>query len=243
MPPTQPAEIAPPRPISPAKLAANRKNALKSTGPRTTAGKQRAQQNARQSTGPRTPAGKRRASLNALKHGLRARNPGDDPFLPQGDAPEFRRMHDQFMAALRPQTPLQHALLPQIVTLAWKLRHLPAAQNLLFQFERRHVAGRARLFAPDIVARRFSDDPNNAFIRLNRYERSIENALFRLLKSFKDVPNLDLRTPLASDERTEPNAPQNALDALKSRISLEIQNAVLPNEPNPPKNRSLKGEF
>jgi hypothetical protein len=75
--------------ISAKKLAANRANALKSTGPRTAEGKQRvalngrkgagpkspqgklrSAQNARRSTGPRTRAGKKRAAYNALRHGL-----------------------------------------------------------------------------------------------------------------------------------------------------------------------------
>jgi len=56
--------------ISAAKLAANRANAQKSTGPRTAAGKLRAAQNARKSTGPITPAGKKRSGQNARRHGL-----------------------------------------------------------------------------------------------------------------------------------------------------------------------------
>jgi hypothetical protein len=75
--------------ISAAKLAANRANAQRSTGPRTWSGKLRsaqngqkskgprtppgklrAAQNAQRSTGPRTSAGKRRAAQNARRHGL-----------------------------------------------------------------------------------------------------------------------------------------------------------------------------
>jgi len=75
--------------MSAARLAANRANARKSTGPRTAAGKLRsaqnsrnskgprtlsgklrAAQNARQSTGPTTAAGKKRSAQNARRHGL-----------------------------------------------------------------------------------------------------------------------------------------------------------------------------
>jgi hypothetical protein len=74
---------------SAAKLAANRANAQRSTGPRTPQGKLRSAQNLRNSTGPRTPegrlqsaqnarkstgprtaAGKARAAQNARRHGL-----------------------------------------------------------------------------------------------------------------------------------------------------------------------------
>jgi hypothetical protein len=56
--------------MSAARLAANRANAQKSTGPRTAAGKLRAVQNARKSTGPTTAAGKKRSAQNARRHGL-----------------------------------------------------------------------------------------------------------------------------------------------------------------------------
>ena len=55
---------------SAARLAANRANAQKSTGPRTPAGKLRSAQNPQRSTGPRTAAGKARAAQNARRHGL-----------------------------------------------------------------------------------------------------------------------------------------------------------------------------
>jgi hypothetical protein len=75
--------------MSAARLAANRANAQKSTGPRTAAGKLRAAQNGgnskgprtlsgklraaqnvRHSTGPTTAAGKKRSAQNARRHGL-----------------------------------------------------------------------------------------------------------------------------------------------------------------------------
>jgi hypothetical protein len=56
--------------MSAVRLAANRANARKSTGPRTAAGKLRAAQNARKSTGPTTAAGKKRSAQNARRHGL-----------------------------------------------------------------------------------------------------------------------------------------------------------------------------
>jgi len=64
--------------ISAARLAANRANAQKSTGPRTAAGKLRSAQNPKKSTGPRSAAGKQRSARNARRHGLASpwREPG-----------------------------------------------------------------------------------------------------------------------------------------------------------------------
>src|SRR4051794_5820630 len=65
--------------ISPARLAANRANAQKSTGPRTVAGKQRAARKGDKNVGPTTPTGKKRSAQNARRHGLTlplSRDPG-----------------------------------------------------------------------------------------------------------------------------------------------------------------------
>jgi hypothetical protein len=62
---------------SAARIAANRRNALASTGPRTSAGKARSAQNAQASTGPRTPAGKAVSAQNARRHGLTLAAAGD----------------------------------------------------------------------------------------------------------------------------------------------------------------------
>jgi hypothetical protein len=56
--------------ITAARVAANRANARKSTGPRTAAGKLASARNSLKSTGPKTAAGKARSARNALRHGL-----------------------------------------------------------------------------------------------------------------------------------------------------------------------------
>src|ERR1051325_9429588 len=90
----QPAEPQEPPPLSPQRLAANRANALLSTG-------------------PRTSAGQAPSSQPALPHGLRARlDPG--PLVPQNEQPDFRD-------ALCPQSPLEDLLVERIALLGWKL--------------------------------------------------------------------------------------------------------------------------
>jgi hypothetical protein len=222
--------------ISPAKLAANRRNALKSTGPRTAAGKRISSRNTLKATGPRTAAGKQRVSLNALKHGLRARNPYDDMLLPQVLAPAFEDFRRQLKSTLAPRTALQHTLFPQIVNVAWKLRDLPAAQNLLFQFEREHIPGHAHIFAPELIARRCSDDPNNGFLLLNRYERSIENAFIRLLKSFQNACDLERRQERRFNQQTEPKSCKNPSPVSEPAISADQAITRISQQTEPTKN-------
>ncbi len=88
--------------------------------------KQRAanRRNARRSTGPRTVAGKRRARWNALKHGLLAA----EAVIPAGDGRERRQqlelLHGQLRRDLRPANALEEMLVEKIAVCYWRLRRL-----------------------------------------------------------------------------------------------------------------------
>ncbi|MGA2739446.1 MAG: hypothetical protein ABSG65_18645 [Bryobacteraceae bacterium] len=81
-------------------IAANRRNALKSTG-------------------PRTPRGKAFTRLNALRHGLRAA-----AGTPLGeDLKELTQIRNQFMMRCQPQTAEQVHFLEQMATSRWLWLH------------------------------------------------------------------------------------------------------------------------
>ncbi len=94
---------ATPKPVSRRRLAANRKNARKSTG-------------------PKTPEGKKRSSLNALKHGLLAR----EVVIKDGDgaerAEDFHAFLTDLVADLKPVGPVEETLVERIATCYWRLR-------------------------------------------------------------------------------------------------------------------------
>src|SRR5215470_15565257 len=86
---------------SEAKIAANRRNALKSTG-------------------PRTERGKERARLNALRHGMTAKQlvASDEDF---GD---FARFNAELRTALTPADAVEEQLVDGIVVSTWRLRRI-----------------------------------------------------------------------------------------------------------------------
>jgi hypothetical protein len=67
--------------------------------------------NAQRSTGPRTPEGKQRARLNALKHGLRA----EEFALPGEDQEELKRLTDEWVEYYEPRSPGERAVLDRCV--------------------------------------------------------------------------------------------------------------------------------
>jgi hypothetical protein len=81
--------------------------------------------NARKSTGPRTPQGKAIVSHNALKHGLTARH----DLINGEDRAEFDLYRDRLLAELAPATPMESILAERIVTLSWRLKRITRIQN------------------------------------------------------------------------------------------------------------------
>jgi len=86
-------------------IQANRRNALKSTG-------------------PKTPEGKAAVALNSLRHGLRARA----AVLPGQDREEFQRLCDQLEAEWRPSTRTEQFYAEQLAVSLWKLRRADSAE-------------------------------------------------------------------------------------------------------------------
>ncbi|UCF43801.1 MAG: hypothetical protein JSV99_02415 [Planctomycetota bacterium] len=156
--------------------------------------------NAKKSTGPRTPQGKATASQNALKHALFAQR----DVITSEDPADFDRLHHQLTAELAPVTPLESILAHRIVTLSWRLRRAARIQNQaidalhaqetsspfakltqsLFPKNHRQTPPAPSNSPPDLVLGRtavkdFSDA--RALDRLLMYERRIEHSLFKTL--------------------------------------------------------------
>ena len=108
------------------------------TSPRRVAANRR---NAQRSTGPRTAAGKRRASRNALKHGLCSPYACLDGECAATYATFVREVEEE----LQPRTPLQRSLIPHIANLMWRIDRLPQAQADMFTLELKRCAKRETL--------------------------------------------------------------------------------------------------
>jgi len=80
-------------------IEANRRNALKSTGPKTENGKQQSRR-------------------NALKHGLTA----ETVIEPLEDPEEYRAFEEAIVSEYAPQTPVEQELVHRLASLLWRLR-------------------------------------------------------------------------------------------------------------------------
>ncbi len=162
---------------------ANRRNALKSTGPKSTKGKYRSR-------------------LNALKHGLLAK----DIVLPSEDEQEFEGLRRALITELRPEGSLEEQIADRIVACLWRLRRVfPIEAGILrsrsLTMENNYAIEKADKQGHESVTkanlRREAQSPGAAFKfdavygdaigKLSRYETAIERSLFRALHLFEQL--------------------------------------------------------
>jgi hypothetical protein len=96
--------------LSPQKLDANRRNALKSTG-------------------PKTPQGRAVSKMNALKHGILSTQVLVRGFNIKESDREFFDLHERFRQEFNPVGTVEEMLVDQIVTTHWRLRRVLQAES------------------------------------------------------------------------------------------------------------------
>jgi hypothetical protein len=83
--------------------------------------------NAQRSTGPRTAEGKKKVSQNALKHGLTARS----VTTPDEDIQTYETFKGRLYEELDPQSVVEMALTEQIVNKLWRVMRIPRIEAQL----------------------------------------------------------------------------------------------------------------
>ena len=177
--------------------------------------------NALKSTGPKTPEGKAAVRLNALQHGLLSQ----EILLPGEDGEALRELGERLRAELQPVGGIENLLVDRITSLIWRLRRLARVEAGIFAWEhyeelaeraereaRGYESGAAEHLTELItnvgdeekheealsrarqvrsqqeeetitLGRTFARDAQrtNAFPKLSRYETTIERGLYKAL--------------------------------------------------------------
>jgi hypothetical protein len=155
--------------------------------------------NALRSTGPRTEAGKQRSSKNAVRHGLTA----ETVIEPLEDPEDYHAFEQAITSDYDAETAVERELVLRLASLLWRLRRSTLIETGLLQLEsdvfrqRTHATEMPEQGCtfetlqatgpPSEIARRFlrlSNLDNNVFERLGRYEtalwRQVRQTLFTL---------------------------------------------------------------
>ena len=178
--------------------------------------------NAQKSTGPKTPEGKAAVRLNALKHGLLSQ----EILLPGEDEEALTELDEHLRNELQPVGELESLFVDRIITAYWRLRRLGRVEAGIFAWQlygelRERAQREARAYTRNTLdylienqdttitdpqkrqealskaqemqskrdaetatlGRTFIRDANeaNAFSKLSRYETTIERSLYRAL--------------------------------------------------------------
>jgi hypothetical protein len=179
--------------------------------------------NAQKSTGPRTPEGKAVVSKNAVKHGLTARH----DLINGEDRAEFDLHRDRLLAELDPATPMESVLAERIVTLSWRLKRTTRIQSQtidalnapdtpspltkltqsLFPKTSDPSQPADSASTPDLTLGRMAiKDFANARVldRLLMYERRMEHSLYKTIFELQRLRLVrNLQHPDAADQATE----------------------------------------
>jgi hypothetical protein len=131
--------------------------------------------NAQKSTGPKTPAGKAVVRLNAIQHGLLSR----EVLLPDEDEATLVECGKRLRAHLQPVGELELLLVDRIVIAAWRLRRLIQVEVGIFEWERYDTFNAQELGLGLAFIR--TANHSDAFSKLSRYETTIERSLYRAL--------------------------------------------------------------
>jgi hypothetical protein len=195
-------------------INANRKNALKSTG-------------------PRTAEGKDVSSQNSIKHGLRAKR----NVIKTENQDEFVLFHEKMIADISPDGAMEEMLAERIVSLSWRLKRAEHFQNAVIDALIEHglhgassgfgwtsdnreratkeaAAGDVDVMLGIVINHDFAN--SKTLDMLLSYERRIESSLYRTIAELKKVRNA---------KKTENKTPDT-----KYRIQDTVNS--LSNEPN-----------
>jgi len=176
--------------------------------------------NAQKSTGPRTREGRAVVSQNAVKHGLLARQ----AVISSEKQADFDLYREHILSELAPESPMESMLAERIVTLSWRLKRTgriqaqtidamnagntssPLAkltQSLLFK-NREQSQTALSASAPHLTLGRLAiKDFSNARVldRLLMYERRIEHSLYKTILELQRLRLMrKLENPNGADE-------------------------------------------
>ena len=188
--------------------------------------------NARRSTGPKTPEGKAIVSRNAIRHGLTSTRA---IALPEENLEEFNDLLESFSAQFQPQSPFERSLVLQMAVADWRMRRAVRLETgiLAYRLDEMRAERDIPLSKPDPASsradRKFDEDTRllgELFSRncegypqltLLRYENSARRAYYNALRELRLVqshrrdqtnpipPSAPPREPLASP--SAPSAP------------------------------------
>jgi hypothetical protein len=151
--------------------------------------------NAQKSTGPKTEAGKTKAKFNALKHGMTA----EVAVLPHEDEHSYEELRRATIESYQPANGAELMLAELIAVNYWRLLRARRVETATFDlhiraYKNRHGVSTAPSLDDDCgIATAFAD-PHNALANIDRYQNTVERAYLRAVDTLRKTQNARIRS-------------------------------------------------
>jgi hypothetical protein len=143
--------------------------------------------NSQHSTGPRTTAGKERSSRNALRHGLT----GHVVVLPAEDRTAYQRHVQRFVAEFQPKGALEEQLVQSLADTTWRLNRVPAVETNFLTLGIEDHLDTIRTNHPEaadaLAMARALHTQSRTLANLSIYEQRIARFFDRTLKQIREI--------------------------------------------------------
>jgi hypothetical protein len=141
--------------------------------------------NAQKSTGPKTCQGKSVSRLNARRDGFT----GQVIILSAEDRPHFEQFHAKLLAGLHPETALEKSLAHAIAWDTWRLNHLRAVEMNLYALASENPGATAAdpRVQPAVADADTFSKYSDRFIRLSLYEQRLNRGLHKNLAALRNL--------------------------------------------------------
>jgi hypothetical protein len=135
------------------------------------------QKNAQKSTGPVSIQGRAVVAQNAVKHGILS----SQVLINQEEREVYEDFRESILQNLFPRGNLESFLADRVISTAWRLRRIVHVETLIFEKEK------SDYFNDYSYREVFSGSLSASMVVLSRYERSLENSLYRALKELRTL--------------------------------------------------------
>ncbi|MEL6827812.1 MAG: hypothetical protein AAFN91_16310 [Pseudomonadota bacterium] len=180
--------------------------------------------NAKKSTGPKTKAGKERSARNAIKHGLFT----DILLLPHEDGAALAMLKNNLHADFRPVTHMQAIVIDRLAMLIWRERRLAqaeASETVALQRAAPFRQSVSQLHAESVMRTTVHANAGTLdlarMLLIGRYQTMLTNQIERTLKQYFDlVEREDMFAP------SKPISPAANDSAATLELSVSIEDGV-----------------
>jgi hypothetical protein len=157
--------------------------------------------NALKSTGPKSDEGKAAVRMNALRHGLTA----EQAVLPHENEDDYEKLRDGMLESYEPQDSAEQAIVEELVNAYWRLLRLRRVETCYWD----HLGGCYNR-ADEGIAEALLQTPEKQMRNFFRYYAQVERSYYRALAAANQIKRQ--RKPLKAIAATAENGFVSQID-------------------------------